>query len=100
MKKVYVSLPIDSIPDVDINERKEYAENVKNGLLHFYDEVVTPFDGEWKEGLKRSEYLRMGFKALLSCDVIYVCKGFEQSDGCSKELALALWSGIEVKFEK
>jgi len=98
-KRVYVSLPIDSIPSRDINERKECAEKVKAGLLHFFDEVITPFDGEWKEGLTRCEYLRMGFKTLLTCDTIFMCKGFEKSDGCSKELALAMWSGLDVKFE-
>ena len=98
-KRLYVSLPIDSIPDVDINERIAYANHIKEVMLHFYEEVVTPFDGDWREGLCRHEYLRMGFKALLCCDAIYMCKGYEKSDGCSKELALALWSGLEVKFE-
>ena len=98
--RIYVALPIDSIPDVDINERIEYSKLIRAYLLNFYNEVVTPFDGEWREGLPRHEYLRMGYKALLGCDAIFMCLGWEKSEGCVREFLLAQWCGMEILFGK
>ena len=98
--RIYVALPIDSLENCDINERIAYARRVKEYLLQFYGEVVTPFEGDWREGLRRYEYLRMGYKALLCCNAIFLCRGWEKSDGCVKEFLLAQWCGMEVVFER
>lgn len=98
--RIYVALPIDSLPDCDINERIRYANLIKGELLKSYNEVVTPFDGDWREGLTRHEYLRMGYKSLLGCDAIFMCRGWEKSDGCVKEFMLAQWCGMEILFDE
>lgn len=96
MSKVYISLPISHL---DIDERRQYAENVERTLLHFFNEVVNPMKNGLPADAHPSEHMRIDFKNLLECDTIYMCKGWEDSAGCRGEHIVASLCHINIKYE-
>ena len=108
--KVYVSLPISGQP---IEKRMAYAEQVKRelecsyrcgwGYSKFGDKlnIITPFDVNENED-KDSYARKMGndIEALLECDAIYLCEGWQNSKGCMAEFEVARIYGKEIMFEK
>ena len=99
MKKVYISLPISGRP---IEEAKANAERVKEMLEELGYEAVSPFDvvPEVPKGMTPSQAYAycMGrdIEALMQCDGIYLCNGYQQSKGCQLELEAARLYGIEI----
>ena len=79
--KIYISLPITGY---DLRERKSYAESVKNRLqqIYPYGEIITPFD--------------VCADPSLTCDMVYVCNGSNNSKGCRLERYAALIYGIII----
>ena len=108
--KVYLSLPISGQPT---KERMAYAEQVKRdlkcayrrawGYSKFGDKlnIITPFDVNENED-KDSYARKMGndIEALLECDAIYLCEGWQKSKGCMAEFEVARIYGKEIMFEK
>ena len=82
--KIYISLPITGY---DLQERKRYAENVKNRLQQIYPdgEIITPFDICIDPSLPCEELIGKDIAALLTCDMVYVCNGSSYSKGCRLE---------------
>lgn len=82
--KIYISLPITGY---DLQERKQYAESVKNGLQQMCTncEIITPFDVNPDPTLPYEELIGKDIAALLTCDMVYVCKGSDTSSGCLLE---------------
>lgn len=109
MKRIYVSLPISGCP---INQRKEYAYRVKRelecghyaGWGYFKDEdetqIVTPFDVCPEPDKPYSYYMGKDIEALLECDAIYLCEGWQNSKGCMAEFEVARIYGKEIIFER
>lgn len=109
MKRIYLSLPISGYP---INQRKEYAYQVKRelecghyaGWGYFKDEdeiqIVTPFDVCPEPDKPYSYYMGKDIEALLECDAIYLCEGWQNSKGCMAEFEVARIYGKEIMFEK
>lgn len=107
--KVYISLPISGQP---IKERMAYAEQVKKelectyrrtwGYSKFGDKlnIITPFDVNENED-KDSYARKMGndIEALLECDAIYLCEGWQNSKGCMAEFEMARIYGKEIILE-
>ena len=93
--KIYISLPITGY---DLQERKQYAENVKKRLQQIYTdrEIITPFDVNPDPSLPYEELIGKDIAALLTCDMVYVCKWSDYSKGCRLERYAALIYGIII----
>ena len=87
--KIYISLPITGY---DLQERKRYAENVKKRLQQIYPdgEIITPFDVCEDPSLPYEELIGKDIASLLTCDMVYVCNGSNNSKGCRLERYAAL----------
>ena len=107
--KVYLSLPISGQPT---KERMAYAEQIKHSLIEAYRRdggifmakrlnIITPFDVNENED-KDSYARKMGndIEALLECDAIFLCEGWQNSKGCMAEFEVARIYGKEIMFEK
>lgn len=89
---LYLSLPITGR---DINEAKSQAEHTKKRLSKFHH-VITPFDVCPEQDRPYSYYMGKDIEALLECDAIYMCPGWEESKGCMAEHAIAKIYGKEI----
>lgn len=101
MKKIYISLPINSMID-SVEERNEEACNWVvshiEGRYPGYEEVqcVSPIDINSLEPDNLSEardwqkYMGKDIEALLRCDAILMCNGWQNnSKGCMCEFETA-----------
>ena len=104
-KRVYISLPISGY---DIEERKTEAEKAKFRAFRAFGfkrtidivNVVTPF--EINNHVDIDDYARqMGndIEAILNCDAVYFCKGWQNSKGCAAEYEIARIYGKELYME-
>lgn len=96
MKRIYISGPISHHDQVERGIAFYLAEKyildkgfvpvnpLANGL---------PFDTHW------SKHMRVDLGLLLSCDAVYVLKGWELSKGCKLEIDVATTIGLPVFFE-
>ena len=93
--KIYISLPITGY---DLQERKQYAENVRSRLQQIYPDgkIITPFDVNPDPSLPYEELIGKDIAALLTCDMVYVCNGSNHSKGCRLERYAALIYGIII----
>lgn len=95
MKRIYLSLPIKDT-GYTTKERMKYADEVRRLLELRYGVrnenviVITPFDVNENED-KDSYARKMGndIEALLECDAIFLCEGWQNSKGCMAEFAVA-----------
>lgn len=108
--KIYLSLPISGQP---VKERIAYANQIKYSLIGAYCEgkgiftaesslnIITPFDVNENED-KDSYARKMGndIEALLECDAIYLCEGWQNSKGCMAEFEVARIYGKQIYFDK
>ncbi|MBR1526998.1 MAG: DUF4406 domain-containing protein [Prevotella sp.] len=94
-KRVYISLPIGE--DKEVQKKQEaFSWDVVKKLAKRGCIGVNPFRNGLRRDAPRTAHLREDFKMLLSCDMLLLCPGYENSDGCQKELSVAVWAGIEV----
>ena len=107
--RLYLSLPISGKPT---KERMAYANQMRDALTEafrkgnglFKDEselkIITPFDVNENED-KDSYARKMGndIEALLECDAIYLCEGWQNSKGCMAEFEVARIYGKEIIIE-
>ena len=106
MKRIYLSLPIKDT-GYTTKERMKYADEVRRLLELRYGVrnenviVITPFDVNENED-KDSYARKMGndIEALLECDAIFLCEGWQNSKGCMAEFEMARIYGKEIMFEK
>lgn len=94
-RKLYISIPI---AHRDIEEQKAHAADVAKRMSHFY-EIANPFYNGVPEDAHPSQHMRADFKMLLDCDAIFMCKGWEDSEGCLAEFYVATKCHIEVLYE-
>ena len=105
MKRIYLSFPIKDTGFTTL-QRLEYANEVKRLIELRYDArnenviVITPFDVNENED-KDTYARKMGndIEALLECDAIYLCEGWQNSDGCMLEFAAAKIYHKEIMME-
>lgn len=95
--KIYISIPISGHP---IEEQKEKAEYIAERLKALGHEPVNPFDTpeapvEMNEKEKYAYYIGEDLKRLLTCDAVYLCKGWSGSRGCRLEAQTALIYDME-----
>lgn len=84
--KVYVSIPITG---KDYEEQKELAYHISKQLALNGHDAITPFDVVKSSDTPYNEAMGMCIAALLECDGIYLCKGWENSKGCKAECRVA-----------
>ena len=94
-KRVYISIPISGH---DLEEVKEKARKAKIWVSHRYD-VITPFDVCPEPDKPYSYYMGKDIEALLECDAIYLCEGWQRSKGCMAEFEVARIYGKEIIIE-
>lgn len=110
-KRIYIAggmskLPLYNFPAFDAARDKLKAEGW---------EVISPADLDRERGFDPTdtskplppvdkafldEAMRIDIEAILSCDAIYMLKGWQQSTGAKAEHALAKWKHIEVHYEE
>ena len=93
-KRIYISIPISGH---DLEEVKEKARKAKICVSHWYD-VITPFDVCLEPDKPYSYYMGKDIEALLECDIVCFCEGWQNSDGCMLEFAAANIYKKEIKF--
>lgn len=84
--RIYISLPITG------NEQsaREKAAIVKTSLSKQGHKPISPFDIYAGKDPTYDDYICYDLRAMLGCDAIYFCKGWEQSCGCNIEHDAAL----------
>ncbi|WP_304184604.1 DUF4406 domain-containing protein [Phocaeicola plebeius] len=95
-KKLYISIPISG---KDITEVKLHLDIVKNGLVSKLYEPVTPFDVSSDSNASYAEHMGRDIQALLECDAVYFCRGWQDSKGCQAEYEVAKIYGKQIVFE-
>ena len=102
-KRIYISIPISGhdieevkAKAIDIIERLLWDElGIENGL-----DIITPFDVCPEPDKPYSYYMGKDIEALLECDAIFLCEGWQNSKGCMAEFEVARIYGKEIMFEK
>lgn len=104
MKKVFISLPMHGISHEEIERklekiRTDYRERLEKGLgdeiefvdnLNFVPAVENP---------SRLNYLAGAIDKMASCDVLFLCDGWEEARGCRVEETGAWEYGIKAVKE-
>lgn len=105
-KRIYISIPISGH---DLEEVKAKARDISERLLcdvfgfkkaRYRLDVITPFDVCPEPDKPYSYYMGKDIEALLECDAIYLCEGWQNSKGCMAEFEVARIYGKEIMFEK
>lgn len=91
MAKVYVSIPISGR---NIHTVMIESEKVKEYLSRLGHTPVTPFDVCPETNQPYAYYMGRDIEALLECEAIYLCPGWQESKGCRAEAAVAEIYGI------
>lgn len=95
-KKVYISIPISG---KDINQVKLYLDLVKNGIKSSGSDPITPFDVSPYSNASYAEHMGKDIQALLECDAVFFCRGWQNSKGCQAEFEVAKIYGKQMIFE-
>lgn len=85
--KIYISIPISGL---DIQKVREKADLIKAKLSREGYEVVSPFDVYAGKNPTYEDHICYDLRAMLGCDAIYFCKGWNLSCGCNIEHDVAL----------
>lgn len=94
-----MSLPISGY---DLEERKQCARMVEMHLVENMPkplQVRTPFTVCPEIDKPYSYYMGKDIEALLECDAVYFCKGWQNSKGCMAEFEVAKIYGKEIITE-
>lgn len=79
--KVYISLPITG----QESKAREKADRIKKALSQKGYTVVSPFDIYAGKAPRYEDHLCYDLRAMLDCDIVYFCQGWEHSCGCGIE---------------
>lgn len=85
--KIYISLPISGL---DIHKVREKADLIKAKLSREGYTPVSPFDVYAGKDPTYEDYICYDLLAMLGCDAIYFCKGWNLSCGCNIEHDVAM----------
>lgn len=85
--KIYISLPITGIPRKDAMQK---ADNIKAALSRKGHLPVSPFDIYAGHQPTYCDFICYDLRAMMDCDAVYFCEGWEQSCGCNIEHDVAM----------
>lgn len=85
--KIYISLPISGL---DIQKVRERADLIKARLSREGYEVVSPFEVYSGKNPTYEDHICYDLLAMLGCDAIYFCHGWQLSCGCNIEHDVAI----------
>lgn len=85
--KVYISIPISGKP---LKDTMQKADGIKSALSRKGYRPVSPFDIYCGNEPKYEDYLCHDLRAMMDCDAVYFCTGWEQSCGCNIEHDVAM----------
>ena len=85
-QRIYISLPITADPI----KAREKADLIKAKLSREGYDVVSPFDVYAGKKPVYEDYICYDLRAMLDCDAILFCKGWEKSCGCNIEHDVAM----------
>lgn len=94
--KVYISLPIRGR---DINEARQQADLVAAKISRLGHKPVNPFNIYAGKNPTREDHLCADLQVLMGCDAIYMCEGWEKSQGCRIEHYVAMQFCIKILSE-
>ena len=80
-EKVYISLPITG----QESKAREKADRIKKALSQKGYKVVSPFDIYSGDNPSYEDHICHDLRAMLGCDVVYFCEGWDKSCGCGIE---------------
>lgn len=86
-QRIYISIPISGL---DQNKVREKADLIKAKLSREGYDVVSPFDVYAGKKPTYEDYICYDLLAMLGCDAIYFCEGWEKSCGCGIEHDVAM----------
>ena len=91
-RKIYISIPIsgerggsEEVCKLKEQKAKEKADLLKAKLSREGYIVVSPFDVYCGKHPRYEDYICYDLRAMLDCDIVYFCEGWEHSLGCSVE---------------
>lgn len=98
--KIYISIPISNR---DLAAQQVTARELAEKLKALGHEPVNPFDtpeapAEMNEKERYAYYMGEDLKRLLTCDAVFMCKGWNLSRGCCTEEFVARMYGIKVCY--
>lgn len=85
--KIYLSIPISGY---DLTKVREHADYVKMALSRQGHKVISPFCICPCKNPKYEDYICADLRAMLDCDGIYFCQGWDKSCGCGIEHDVAM----------
>ena len=93
-KKAYISIPITGKV---YEKQKAAADELKEALQNDGFDVITPFDLCPEQGKSDAYYMGKCIEALIDCNVIFMCEGWQHSKGCKTERFTANEYGLEIR---
>lgn len=96
MKRCYIAGPVTGLPE------KVYQANFRRAeiaLTILGYEPVNPVTLPHDHDKSWQSYMREAITEMLTCDVLYVLTGWEDSKGASAEVALARALGMNIIFQ-
>lgn len=95
--RVYIS---GQITGADLDERKIAFDRAARQLKEQGYEPVSPFDNGLTDDAGYENHRRADIRMLTDCDMIYMLRGWEHSNGARLEHTIACACGIKVlKYE-
>ena len=84
--KIYISLPITG----QESKAREKADRIKAALSKKGYEAVSPFDIYAGKDPDYEDHLCFDLRAMMECDIVYFCQGWDRSCGCGIEHDVAM----------
>ncbi|MDE5886443.1 MAG: DUF4406 domain-containing protein [Muribaculaceae bacterium] len=85
-QRIYISVPISG----QEQKAREKADNIMKALSKQGHEPVNPFDIYAGHNPTYEDHICYDLRAMLDCDAILFCKGWETSCGCNIEHGIAM----------
>ena len=93
-KRTYISGPITGDPDARERFRDAERSLIEDGGL-----PVNPFDNGLADESPWQDHMIADIRMLMSCDAIFMLKGWNESKGARMEFHIAEEMGMEILFE-
>lgn len=102
MKRIYIAGPMTGKPDLNRAEFKK-AEGFVWESSNGTSLSVNPHDIAemecWDEETSLRQIASVLLGDLVSCDAIYMLRGWQDSKGATAEHAVAKWIGLEIIYQ-